>query len=121
MAKQKQTVKTHSLQTKMHQARFLVALEKTMGIVSVAARDCGIDRNKHYDWMKEDEEYRAKVDSLSDLMVDFAESSLMRQVKDGQTAATLFVLKCKGKKRGWIDTQYVSADGDLSVTIVDSI
>ena len=35
-----------------------------------------INRDTHYEWMKKDPQYKAAVDSLSDLAIDFAESKL---------------------------------------------
>ena len=35
--------------------------------------------------------------------MDFAESQLHQQIKDGSVAATIFYLKTKGKKRGYIE------------------
>src|SRR5690606_21347590 len=35
----------------------LQALEKTLGIVTTAAKMVGIHRATHYDWMEQDEEY----------------------------------------------------------------
>jgi hypothetical protein len=35
--------------------------------------------------------------------LDFAEASLFKQIKEGNTPATVFFLKCKGKSRGYSD------------------
>jgi hypothetical protein len=84
------------------------ALEKSLGIVTTAAKIVGINRGTHYDWLKDDEEYKAKVEALSDLVLDFAESQLHKQIKDGSGAATIFYLKTKGKKRGYIEAQEIN-------------
>ena len=79
------------------------ALEKTLGIVTHAAKIAGIDRTTHYLWMREDEEYRKAVESVEDMALDFAESELHNQIKNGETSSTIFYLKTKGKKRGYIE------------------
>ena len=77
------------------------ALNKTLGLVSHATKIVGIDRSTHYDWLRNDEEYRLAVESTNDLVLDMAESSLYKQISQGDTAATIFYLKTRGKKRGY--------------------
>ncbi len=79
------------------------ALEKSLGIVTVACKEIGISRQTHYDWYNEDEEYKKAVDELSDVALDFAESMLHKQIQDHDTTATIFYLKTKGKRRGYIE------------------
>tara|TARA_R110000765_G_scaffold390518_1_gene483247 strand:+ start:572 stop:907 length:336 start_codon:yes stop_codon:yes gene_type:complete len=83
------------------------ALEKSLGIVSTAAKIAGINRSTHYEWMKIDDKYRLEVESISDSVLDFAESHLYKLVKEGNPAATIFYLKTKGKKRGYIERQEI--------------
>ena len=86
----------------------LKALEQSLGIVTTAAKIAGIDRSTHYDWLKNDEEYKRDVEGLADMVLDFAESQLHKQIKDGSGAATIFYLKTKGKKRGYIEAQEIN-------------
>lgn len=83
----------------------LDALEKSLGVVTSACKSVDIARETHYRWMREDPEYKAAVDSLSDVALDFAESQLHKQIKDGNSTATIFFLKTKGKKRGYVERQ----------------
>jgi hypothetical protein len=85
----------------------IAALEKSLGVVSSAAKQAGISRDTHYRWMKEDEDYSNQANDLSEVALDFAESSLHRQIQSGQTAATIFFLKCKGRGRGYIEKQEI--------------
>ena len=50
-----------------------------------------------------DEEFKKSVDSIEDIALDFAESQLHKQIKDGNVTATIFYLKTKGTKRGYIE------------------
>ena len=83
------------------------ALEKTLGVVTTACEKVDIARNTHYDWLKSDELYAKKVDELNNVTLDFAESQLYKQIKEGNTAATIFLLKTRGKPRGYIERQEV--------------
>ena len=83
----------------------LEALEKSLGIVTSACKSVDISRETHYRWLREDAEYKAAVEALSDVALDFAESQLHKQIKDGNSTATIFFLKTKGKKRGYVERQ----------------
>jgi hypothetical protein len=97
-------------------------LEKALGVVTVAAHNTGIHRDTHYRWMKEDEEYKAKVASLKEVTVDFAEAQLHKLIKEGNVAATIFFLKTQGKSRGYIERQEVTgADGAPIIEIIGNI
>lgn len=87
------------------------ALEKALGIVTVACREVGINRNTHYDWYNNDPEYKKAVDALNDVVLDFAESKLHKLVEKGDTSATIFLLKCRGKKRGYIEKSEIDISG----------
>jgi len=79
------------------------ALEKSLGVVTIACKEVDIARKTHYEWYNEDAEYRKAVDDLSDVALDFAESMLHKQIQEKDTTATIFYLKTKGKKRGYIE------------------
>ena len=87
--------------------QMLEALEKSLGIVSTACKMVDVGRTTHYEWMKSDEEYKSAVNSIQDSVLDFAESHLYKLVKEGNPAATIFFLKTKGKKRGYIERQEI--------------
>jgi hypothetical protein len=91
--------KTQNLTLK--KAAMLEALEKSLGIVTSAAKSVGIRRETHYAWLNEDAEYKAQVEALSDVALDFAESQLHKQIQNGEVASTIFFLKTKGKHRGY--------------------
>jgi len=93
--------------TDTKKAAMLEALEKSLGIVSTACKMVDISRQTHYAWLKADEEYKSAVNSIQDSVLDFAESHLYKLVKEGNPAATIFFLKTKGKKRGYIERQEI--------------
>jgi hypothetical protein len=66
--------------TEQHKKAMLDALEKSLGVVTSAAKTVGVGRTTHYLWMQEDKEYKAAVDELSDVAIDFAESQLHKQI-----------------------------------------
>jgi hypothetical protein len=63
-----------------------------------------------------------QVESISDMALDFAESQLHKQISEGEVSATIFYLKTKGKKRGYIEKveQEITGkmDNHLQISIV---
>jgi hypothetical protein len=97
--------------TEQHKKAMLDALEKSLGVVTSACKTVGIGRTTHYLWMDSDPEYKSAVDSIADVAIDFAESQLHKQIKEGNSTATIFFLKTKGKKRGYVERQEIDAVG----------
>ncbi len=79
----------------------LEALSKSLNIVTQAAKIAGIDRNTHYRWLRDDHEYAKSVKELDNMVLDFAESSLHKQIEDGNATSTIYLLNHKGKPRGY--------------------
>lgn len=89
--------------TEQHKKAVLLALEKSLGIVTQACKIAGVGRTQYYEWLKADPEFNKAVMEIDDITLDFAESQLHKQINDGNTTATIFFLKTKGKKRGYIE------------------
>ena len=102
--------------TALKKKAMIEALEKTLGVVTTAAKMVGIERTTHYKWMENDAEYKANVDDVQNVVLDFAESALHKMVENHNPAATLFLLKTKGKKRGYIEKIEVDQDTKMEVS-----
>lgn len=85
----------------------LKAMEDALGVVTIAAKSVGIDRTTHYNWLKDDPDYKNAIDDIQDVALDFAESKLHQSIRNGSDTATIFYLKTKGKKRGYIERSEV--------------
>ena len=103
----------------IHKKAMIEALEKTLGIVTPACEMVGISRQTHYRWLEEDPEYKANVQSMDDLALDFAETALHEQIKDGTPSSTMFYLKTKGKKRGFVEKQEVESNVVTGIKLID--
>jgi len=91
----------------------LVALEKSLGIVTSACKKVGIDRSTHYEWLKQDKEYRKLVKDIDNVALDFGETKLHEQIGRGNPLSTIFFLKCRGKKRGYIEQNIIEVKGNM--------
>jgi len=104
----------NSYKTDTKKKAMLAALEKSLGIVTLACSDVGISRETHYSWLREDDEYKKAVNSIDDVTIDFAESKLYQNIKSGDTTATIFFLKTKGKKRGYTERSEFELSGGIN-------
>tara|TARA_R100000654_G_scaffold47822_1_gene74009 strand:- start:359 stop:715 length:357 start_codon:yes stop_codon:yes gene_type:complete len=102
----------------------LEALEKSLGVVTTACKQVGIGRTTFYNYYNDDKDFAKQVDEIENVALDFAESQLHKQIQDGSTAATIFLLKTRGKKRGYVERQEITgADGiptDVKIEILDA-
>ena len=96
----------------------LSALENSLGVVTVACKSVDIPRSTYYKWLKEDEKFSEQVKDIENIALDFGESQLHKQIGLGNTSATIFFLKTKGKKRGYIERSELDlTSGDEPIKI----
>ncbi len=105
--------------TTLKKEAMVKALEQSLGVVTTACKQIGIDRTTHYRWYNEDQEYKQICDDLKNVTLDFAESQLHKQISANSTAATIFYLKTKGKKRGFVERQEIQMDGSIESKIIE--
>lgn len=99
--------KSARLSTTMKKKAMLEAMIKSLGVVTASANSVGISRETHYSWLRNDPEYKVAIEECIEIALDFAETSLLKQIQNGNTSATIFYLKTKGKHRGYIETNHI--------------
>lgn len=99
--------------------KLVEALESTLGVVTSACKVAEVNRSTFYEWYKNDEEFAKQVDSIGDMAIDFAESQLHKQIREGNSTSTIFFLKTKGKKRGYVERQELDLSGTVSIPIIN--
>jgi len=99
--------------------QLIAALKNTLGIVTTACEQAGISRKQYYIWIKDDEKFKAEVEAIEDIPIDFAESKLHKQIEKGDTTAIIFYLKTKGKKRGYVEKQEIGHSLTLQIEELD--
>ena len=107
--------------TDIHKNAMVEAMEKSLGIVTTACKAVGISRETHYSWMREDPQYKAAIENLSNVAIDFAESQLHKRMKEGSDAAIIFFLKCRGKSRGYIERQEMDHSGEIKISVKEEL
>ena len=93
--------------TDTNKKAMIKALHKSLGVVSHACEAVGINRTTHYRWLEDDEEYKKEVESIQEYQLDFVESKLFENINNNDTTATIFYLKTRGRKRGYIEKQEI--------------
>lgn len=83
------------------------ALHNANGLLAVAARNLGCSRSTLQSYLKKYPDLHEELQQIRDSYVDLAESSLIKQIQEKNTTATIFLLKCLGKGRGWIESPNV--------------
>ena len=111
------TNSTNKKSMKKRQQEYLKILKKCAGLVSHACEKYGIDRQTHYNWLKGSEWFADEVKAIQEGMVDFAESKLYENIKKGDNTSILFYLKCKAKKRGYVEKQEIEHSGNVGFDI----
>ncbi len=92
------------MKTDIKKRAVIESLEKSLGVVTTACRAAEVSRTQFYEWVKTDADFKSAVDAVNDMVLDFAESKLHKLIDNGNVAATIFLLKTKGKKRGFVET-----------------
>lgn len=92
-------------------------LIETLGNVTKSAERTGIERTTHYLWLRTDTNYKDWIDNIEDHQVDFYETALHQLIKDKNPTAVIFALKCKGKKRGYVERQEIEHSGNINNTV----
>lgn len=109
--------KRNAAQQIQHNKKALLeALEKSLGVVTIACKNIGVDRGTFYNYCNSDPVFKAAVDDMEDVALDFVESALYKQVKEGVPSSTIFYLKTRGRKRGYIERhEHTGADGQALI------
>lgn len=96
----KKETKTAS-KTKANKEKLLEALGACRGVILRACNKAGVGRKTYYNWMETDEAFRSEVALIQDEQIDFVEGNLLNLIESGDTTATIFYLKTRGKHRGY--------------------
>lgn len=112
----------------IHKKAMICALKQSLGVVSTACKMIDTSRQSHYTWLLKDAAYKLEVEAVQDEALDYVESKLFELISGVElpetkvfcnngvivtqeltkkfapdTAATIFYLKTRGKKRGYVE------------------
>jgi hypothetical protein len=90
------------------------ALRINKGFVSQAAKLLKCDQQTIRNYMNRYPKLKQILHDSREEMLDFAENSLLNQIKEGNTVATLFYLKTQGKHRGYSEKEQITIKNDFT-------
>jgi hypothetical protein len=97
---------------------FVETMVKAFGNISQSCNAIGINRRTYYNWMESDPIFHEIISGgeFEEMLLDFAESQLVKNIAKGDIASTIFLLKTKGKKRGYVERTEIHSRLDLDKT-----
>lgn len=110
-AKKKKASKGTSQRAKgARQKAFLIALANPNNNfnISKACQQAGIGRRTYQSWKETDAKFAADVDEVVESQLDNWEECLHKNIKAGDATSTIFALKTKGRKRGWVEKDHAT-------------
>lgn len=108
MAKQK---------TRVTQGRAINAIYRNKGILAKAARELDVTRRTLYNYMERWPKVREAYEDASDETLDLAEQGLFDAIRAGSLSAIMFVLKTKGRSRGYVERTEMKQIDELEITV----
>jgi len=96
---------------------FLSAVPGSGGFITTIAARVGCSRNTVYTAIEKYSTVKQAIGDEKDSLKDMAENELLRQIKDGNTTATIFYLKTQAKDRGYVERQELTGAGGDSLIV----
>ena len=95
--------------------QLLSALRQCSGNISQACEIAGVSRASFNYHRANYPEFRFAVEEILDSLIDEVESALMDQIRNGNTQATMFFLKTRGKDRGYVEQTNIREEREINV------
>jgi len=94
-----------SLKSDIDKEKLIEALKNSGGIIVDACELAGINRENYYYYKRTDPDFKKEVEEIipqsKEWLVDLAESSLVKNLKEGNQMLTMYVLNNHGKSKGY--------------------
>lgn len=91
------------------------ALEKSAGIITVAAQMLGMRRECLSRRISKAGALQEALKAIEERTLDLAEGQLLKSIKNGNLTAVIFFLKTKGMRRGYAEKRDVYGEMEVSV------
>lgn len=89
--------------------------------VTATCKAVAISRRAYYKWLENNPTFREEVELEQDSLLDFAETQLQENIKEGKEASIFFFLKTKGKKRGYVEALEQKIDPNPFLDLMKSL
>lgn len=103
-------------------ADFIIAYEKSLGVLKTACEMTGMCRKTIWEWRKKYQEFDNACHECEEVALDFVESRMFKKIDKGDKgseALIIFYLKTKGKHRGYIEKQEIDMNAEVKGVTVN--
>ena len=101
---------------------FLVAYEKSLGVLKTACEATNMCRKTIWEWRKKYPEFDEACHECEETAVDFVETSMFKKIDKGgkgSESLIIFYLKTKAKHRGYIEKQELDVNAEVKGVTVN--
>lgn len=91
-----------------YKKKILDGLTRNLGILTPVLKTLKLSYTTYRKWYNEDIEFRNNVLNIKEIAIDFVESKLFDNIKNGDKTSIIFYLKTIGKHRGYIEKTEVN-------------
>ena len=99
---------------------FINHFPKTMCNISKTCKQMSISRGTYYKWMDDDADFEKEIIHAKEGLIDDLESEIYIQIFEKHNiVATIFALKCLGKKRGWMENEKPQLEEFKPIRVLD--
>ncbi len=103
--------------TKLKKMTVINAMYNNKGILAKAARELGVTRKTLYNYINRWPAVKEAYKDAGNETLDLAEQGLYKHIKDGHLGAIMFVLKTKGRSRGYVERNEVQEVSEVEITV----
>lgn len=93
------------------------AIKANHGIGTAVCKALNTDNKALQRWRKKWPEIEEAVQEATEGVLDLAESKLITCIENGEPWAICFILKCKGRHRGWVEKREYDFPTDIKITV----
>lgn len=87
------------------------------GNVSATCEALGIARKTFYEWKAKKKKLADALEEVDESLIDFAENKLMQHIQNDDLQATMFFLRTKGRKRGYVE----KTESDVNINAFEKL
>ena len=103
-------------------ADFLIAYEKSLGVLKPACEMTGMCRKTIWEWRKKYPEFDEACRECEETAIDFVESKMFKSIDKGgkgSESLMIFYLKTKAKHRGYVEKQEIDMSAEVKGVTVN--
>jgi len=97
--------------------KIIAALDETGGVYGEIAKKLKCSRETVYNYMKDDEDLQKLRTIEEEKLLDLAEGKLIQSIKLGENWGVAFILRTKGRKRGYVERSEIAGVSDEPLQI----